>query len=41
MLIAALPTVNSAKPRLVKDTPDDVARLLKRIRAEKVKGLNP
>jgi GIY-YIG catalytic domain len=40
MLIAALPTVNSAKPKLVKDTPPEVAKLLKKIRAKKVEGLS-
>jgi hypothetical protein len=39
MLIAALPILNSAKPRLVKDTPREVATLLKRIRQNKVKDL--
>ncbi|MBI1740542.1 MAG: GIY-YIG nuclease family protein [Acidobacteriales bacterium] len=39
MLIVALPTVNSAKPRLVKDTPPEVAKLLKKIRERKVEGL--
>lgn len=40
MLIVAMPTVNSAKPRLVKDTPPQVAKLLKKIREKKVEDLN-
>ncbi len=39
MFIVAMPTVNSAKPRLVKAMPREVAKLLKSIRARMVQGL--
>jgi predicted GIY-YIG superfamily endonuclease len=39
ILIAAMPTVNSAKPRLIKQMPREVTKLLKQIRANEVKDL--